>query len=469
MDSPPAPSFLHRWPLWLISGTWCCVLLLFLALPASNSLLQPQTRVEVVQPAGLEEWETCGLQVVDGGQYDQQWQTNIDAEVNELLTSPAFMTTSPGPALLKLAFDIATEIEGPLTGSSCPPAQFDEPPFHVPLPGSRGRLVSQSTGTSLTENAVAASLEWLAAHQRPDGGWSFAHQAENSFYNKCDDTCTHPGQLAECRTGATALALLPFLGAGQTHKQGKYKKQVLAALYLLTHHLRARTAAGVSVGILSEGGEQLHAQALSTLVLCEAYAMSQDKGLKEPAQYALNQLLLDPIELDDGWRWLALRSGKLAGLDVTTNGVPHESQLLAAALRDRKEYQGAAAQRRQKLIAVGGLNLLFNDVRRDDSTFKPAIELIDRWGPKTGDLDYRYFATQTLRHHDGELWTKWHTSLVATLITAQEKTGHGKGSWHFADDDAAAAGGRLYCTAMCAAILEVYYRHQPIYGKLPAE
>ena len=36
---------------------------------------------------------------------------------------------------------------------------------------------------------------------------------------------------ATARNAATAMAILPFLGAGQTHKEGKYKKVVNAGLY----------------------------------------------------------------------------------------------------------------------------------------------------------------------------------------------------------------------------------------------
>ena len=196
--------------------------------------------------------------------------------------------------------------------------------------------------------------------------------------------------------------------------------------------------------------------------------MSQDKGLILPAQYALNRLLRDPVEFDDGWRWMALRSGQLANLDVKSAQNSSENQFLAAALRDRNRYQGAAAKRRQNLIAVGALNQIFAEQQHDDPTLKQGMELLDRCGPKTGDLDYRYFATQALRHYDGESWTKWHASLRDALISAQVKSGHAKGSWHFADDDAADAGGRLYCTAMSTAILEVYYRHLPLYSKAAA-
>ena len=47
--------------------------------------------------------------------------------------------------------------------------------------------------------------------------------------------------------------------------------------------------------------------------------------------------------------------------------------------------------------------------------------------------------------------------------TAQVKTGNDKGSWSPAGDRWGAHGGRLYVTCLSIYMLEVYYRHLPIY------
>ena len=51
------------------------------------------------------------------------------------------------------------------------------------------------------------------------------------------------------------------------------------------------------------------------------------------------------------------------------------------------------------------------------------------------------------------------------LIESQVKKGHESGSWYVAGDFHSELGGRLYCTSMATMILEVYYRHLPIYRK----
>ena len=50
------------------------------------------------------------------------------------------------------------------------------------------------------------------------------------------------------------------------------------------------------------------------------------------------------------------------------------------------------------------------------------------------------------------------------LIETQVIEGHEKGSWYEAADPHSPVGGRHYCTSMATMILEVYYRHLPIYG-----
>jgi hypothetical protein len=62
------------------------------------------------------------------------------------------------------------------------------------------------------------------------------------------------------------------------------------------------------------------------------------------------------------------------------------------------------------------------------------------------------------------VWMHWNHEMRDSLVSSQEKEGHPKGSWMFRDDRHSIAGGRLYCTAMATLILEVYYRHLPLYS-----
>ncbi len=100
----------------------------------------------------------------------------------------------------------------------------------------------------VTEAAVAKGLKWLAKHQRADGSW------------KLDSLAYDPGRgTIDSDPAATALALLPFLGAGQTPKTGIYRNQVHAGIrYLLTIQGEDGSLQG---GTMGEAGMYVHGQA----------------------------------------------------------------------------------------------------------------------------------------------------------------------------------------------------------------
>ena len=76
---------------------------------------------------------------------------------------------------------------------------------------------------------------------------------------------------------------------------------------------------------------------------------------------------------------------------------------------------------------------------------------------------YWYYATQVLHHMEGEHWKKWNRVMKQLLPTMQVKSGKEAGSWHTDGDAWAPHGGRLYVTCLHLYMLEVYYRHLPIY------
>ena len=79
---------------------------------------------------------------------------------------------------------------------------------------------------------------------------------------------------------------------------------------------------------------------------------------------------------------------------------------------------------------------------------------------------YDYYATQVMRHWEGEEWSNWNHKMRDQLIHSQSRSGHEEGSWFVSGGDyGSITGGRLYCTAMAAMILEVYHQFMPIYGE----
>ena len=96
------------------------------------------------------------------------------------------------------------------------------------------------------------------------------------------------------------------------------------------------------------------------------------------------------------------------------------------------------------------------------------VEWVGQQGPSQTDMYYNYYATQVMRHFGGRLWKQWDAAMKPQLINSQATSGHERGSWHVRHSHSE-RGGRLYCTAMAAMILEVYCRHLPIYGRQSIE
>jgi hypothetical protein len=314
--------------------------------------------------------------------------------------------------------------------------------------------------------AVAMGLKWLAAHQMPDGGWSFAHPLAPN----CRGQCRNPGELTEARTAATSLALLSFLGAGQTHKSGQYRQTVKSGLYFLVSRMKA----GVQGGSLLEPGGQMYSHGLASMVLCEAYAISHDKGLFAPAQSAVNFICYAQDPVGGGWRYqprqrgdtsvvgwqiMALKSGHLAYLRVPTVTIRKAVAYLDTVQANRgANYGYTDPGSGPATTAIGLLCRMHLGWKSDEPALERGVRWLAERGPSKSDLYYDYYATQVMRQWGGDLWEKWDGVMRPQLVQSQATRGHEQGSWSTTGDHGASKGGRLYSTAMATMILEVYYR-----------
>lgn len=331
---------------------------------------------------------------------------------------------------------------------------------------ARDQLAATRGGSPASERAVDRGLAWLTAHQRDDGGWSFDLRG-----SKCAGQCSHAGT-HQSTTAATALALLAYLGAGQTHRDGEHQEIVERGL----NYLISRIVPSARGSDLQEG--TMYAQGLATLALCEAYALTGDPTLRIPAQRALDFIVsvqhplggwrYFPGQAGDttvlGWQLLALHSGRLAGLQVPEHAFTRAHEFLDRVQSDQGAaygYQTSGADRTPS--AVGLLCRMHHGWKRSDARLQLGIERLASRGPDLDDLYFTYYATQAMHHFDGPLWTAWNNDLRDRLIARQSQTGHEAGSWHTSDYHTV-VGGRLCDTALAIMILEVYYRHMPLYG-----
>lgn len=352
-----------------------------------------------------------------------------------------------------------------------------------PLAGrtaNRSALVAAGGGNDASERAVAAGLKWLAEHQLPDGGWSFAH----GLAPACHNQCRNPGALVQARVAATGLALLPFLGAGQTHKSGRYQKVVRSGLYFLINRMRVNSQGGSLMDI-----GNMYSHGIASIALCEAYAMTHDKGLYSPAQQAVNFICFAQDPQGGGWRYqprqkgdtsvlgwqvMALKSGHMAYLRIPLATVKKAGEFLDYVQSNGGATYGytdpmpgpAIMGTGDATTAIGLLCRMYLGWSHDHPALVKGVQWLARIGPDKSNLYYDYYATQVMRHWEGDEWKQWNAVMRDMLVNSQAAMGHEAGSWCVEGlDTCTIAGGRLYCTAMATMILEVYYRHLPIYGK----
>lgn len=342
---------------------------------------------------------------------------------------------------------------------------------------ARSAMVREYGGTKESEAAVAMGLKWIANHQNPDGSWSFDHTFDG---RRCN--CGNVGHLKTSFNGATAMALLPFLGAGNTHKKGEYKKQVEAGLYYLTRSMKVKGA----TGDLTDSGGRMYSHGLCAITLTEAFAMTKDRQLMAPAQMALNFITYAQDPVGGGWRYtprqagdtsvvgwqlMALKSGHMAYLNVPQNTVTGCYKFLdSVAANSGATYGYTSPGAGKATTAVGLLCRMYLGWKNDEPALLRGVEQISKWGPNEGSMYYNYYATQVMRHHGGPMWDKWNKTMRDSLVASQQGgKGHDAGSWSMGKDHGARSGGRLYNTALATMILEVYYRHMPIYAQQAAE
>ncbi|MGE0760496.1 MAG: prenyltransferase/squalene oxidase repeat-containing protein [Pirellulaceae bacterium] len=334
----------------------------------------------------------------------------------------------------------------------------------------RAALVVKAGGSAESERAVALALEWLAAHQLSDGSWSFDHRG-----GACAGRCPDHGTVVDSNVAATAMGLLPFLGAGQTQLEGKYTAHVRAGLNYLMRSMESN-------GSLAQGSGNMYAHGMASIALCEAYAMTRDRELMDSAQRTLNYIVFAQEPVGGGWRYaprqpgdtsvlgwqlMALKSGHMAYLQVPPSTVQGASRFLdSVQWEDGAYYRYLGSQPpRDTMTAVGLLCRMYLGWTKDHPGLQRGVALLSKTGPSPGDLYFNYYATQVLRHWGGEEWTRWNAVLRDQLVRSQSRSGHMAGSWIVDPelDRGVRKGGRLYCTSLCTMILEVYYRHMPLY------
>ena len=310
-------------------------------------------------------------------------------------------------------------------------------------------------GSDASENAVGMALNWIAIHQSPDGSWSFNHRK-----GPCQGRCGNSGKMENGDIAATAIALLPFLGAGQTHLQGNYKKNVQAGLYYLVSRMKV----GPDGGDLSYDQGVMYGHGLASIALCEAYGMTKDTGLAEPASTPLNFIVYAQDPVGGGWRYtphqpgdtsvlgwqlMALKSAHMAYLNVPPKTIKGAVNFLNSVQGESGTTYGYVNPGKgPATTAIGLLCRMYLGWKHDEPALEHGVELLSAHGPSPNNMYFNYYATQVMHHYEGDQWTKWNNKMRDFLVNSQGRQGHERGSWYLGGDHSSEMGGALYTTAM---------------------
>jgi hypothetical protein len=344
---------------------------------------------------------------------------------------------------------------------------------------TRAKLVRREGGTAKSEKSVEDGIEWLVRHQRVDGSWSL------NYHEQCQGTVCSFQQVMDSDTAATGMALLPLLGSGYIHTvKSRHQDSVRRGINWLVEH--QQDDGNLFIG--PPGMAWMYSHAIGTMALCEAYGLSQDPRLKQPATRAIRFIVDSQDPSTGGWRYspgmagdtsvfgwqmFALRSGHGAGIPIRKDILKSCSRYLdlAATDRSRTTYSYTPGRGGPSPVMTAEALLsrqLLGWPRNFPPLVKGASQIADHLDSSDQrNIYYWYYATQLLHNMKNKDWEKWNLKVREGLIGMQIKDGTcAIGSWdpNFPQPDVwGQRAGRLYTTSLSILTLEVYYRYLPMY------
>ena len=360
------------------------------------------------------------------------------------------------------------------------------------LDPKRSERAQASGATSKSEAAVERALAWLATHQDADGRWDGgverlddgnARPGDHDFTVHCPpgDLCSGACLYWEADTALTGLSLLAYLGAGHTQIEGQHAQTVRNGLnYLIRSQRPDGDLRGRSLAV------GMYCHAMATLALCEAYALTGEPSLRAPVERAVGFLVRSRARDGRAWRYapgalmgdtsilgwvvLALKSARLVGvtapetirtgtltwLDLVASG-PNAGLASYQPSERVTPTMTAEAWVCRQFLGVGGPGKASDEAAAFLLGHPPDQEAFN--------LYYLYYGTLAMFQRGGNDWRAWNEVARDRIVTRQRGSGHATGSWDPDESLYGARGGRIYCTALAALTLEVYYRFLPLYNE----
>ena len=327
---------------------------------------------------------------------------------------------------------------------------------------SRAAAMKASGGDPKAEEVIIKGLQWLKAHQNPDG--SFGQQYQASM---------------------TGLALLAFLGHCEKPVSRDFGPNVRKAIDFL---LQVGNERGGRISRL-DGQPWAYEHGIGTYALGEAYILTKEpkiadvftkaiaiivngQGTDGGWMYELNKAVPSDTSVS-GWQVQALKTAHLSGLNL-----PGAEQAMNKSVDNIMRCRGPKGGfgyrgpgDKMSLTPVGVLVLQIAKHERGQVVRQALDFYIDgRDAPKPeydgGDADLYswYYGAQACFQHGGLAWQKWNRIVQPQIIAKQADDGSWpelgaakKGSLELGT--ASTVDGQVYRNSLCILMLEVYYRY----------
>lgn len=336
----------------------------------------------------------------------------------------------------------------------------------------RALAIQKYRGSREAENAVMAALRWLKANQRADGSWKCARADE----------------------AGTALAIMAFLGHGETPDSPEFGPTVHKALQYLVRQVDANGEVSPKIDQFARG----YTQGLVSLAFSEAYAMTGSPALRDPLERVVRTILRwqsspksDPRDLGgwrytgnyltsdlsvSGWMIMALKSAKNSGIDVPQKAFDDAARYVWNTYKTKDSQAGFGYSitwdgPAPSTTGIGVLCMQFLGQGKDQRV-KAALdylskERVDWMKTKGGWVLYTwYYITQAMFQGGGTYWAYWNQQIRDTLVKNQLDDGRWPPPPQSEKESTELVASPVYLTALGALTLEVYYRYLPIYQLL---
>jgi hypothetical protein len=358
----------------------------------------------------------------------------------------------------------------PTTEETPQPAQLDSvaivksPVIMKGLLGARSPRVRRSSEEWKRQryysqpSAVIRTLRWFKKEQRKDGSW-------------------HSWKDPEAMS--TGLAVLCYLGNGETPASPEFGQTVeKALLYLLSIQDDNGRFKGTTKHPAIEHG-------IIAWSLCEAYGMTKNPMCMDAATKAVDVML--DAQLPSGlwsatyktngvpdieasvWQIRALRSAKMAGLKdgrlvpaIQRTGSPlkvyvesdnHKGSLAPIILALKYSGNGRDYVTRRAIRTLEGQTMNWSSPQYDNPVYQ--------W----------HYITEAAFMEGGEVWNSWHKNhahlLPRTQIIIENGTKDNKGTdvdiGYWISPSKNERYGKIYATALCCQMLEVYAAYRPTF------